>query len=121
MSVEHVDTAQPLPRVLPRTAVRRRRPGRPWGAIAVFLGPTLLLYLAFTIYPVIVTFYNSVHTLRMDLGMVYEFVGVEHFREILTSDEVFWKAARNSLTWGLVAPVLDIPLALALAQLRACP
>jgi ABC-type sugar transport system permease subunit len=97
------------------TAVPRPRPGRPWGAIGVFLGPTLALYLAFAIYPVLVTFHNSVHTLRMDLGMVSEFVGLDHFREILTADEVFWTAARNSLTWGLVAPVVDIPLALALA------
>ena len=81
----------------------------------MFLGPTVALYLAFTIYPVLVTFFNSVHTLRMDLGMQYEYVGLEHFREILASDEVFWRAARNSLTWGLVAPVIDIPLALLLA------
>jgi ABC-type sugar transport system permease subunit len=81
----------------------------------VFLGPTLALYLAFTIYPVLVTFYNSVHTLRMDLGMQYEFVGLQHFHEILTGDEVFWKAARNALTWGLVAPVVDLPLAFGLA------
>ena len=81
----------------------------------IFLGPTVVLYFALTIYPVLVTFYNSLHTLRMDLGMLTEFVGLEHFREILTSDDVFWKAARNSLTWGLVAPVIDIPLALMLA------
>jgi raffinose/stachyose/melibiose transport system permease protein len=98
-----------------RAATRRRGPRRPWGAIALFLGPTLLLYFGFAIYPVLVTFYNSVHSLRMDLGMLYEFVGLDHFREILTSDEVFWKAARNSLTWGLVAPLVDIPLALGLA------
>jgi len=81
----------------------------------MFLGPTVALYLAFTIYPVLVTFFNSVHTLRMDLGMQYEYVGLEHFQEILASDEVFWRAARNSLTWALVAPVIDIPLALLLA------
>jgi ABC-type sugar transport system permease subunit len=104
-----------LPRVRARVTARRPRPRRPWGAIAVFVGPTLALYLAFTIYPVLVTFYNSFHTLRMDLGMLYDFVGLQHFQEILTSDEVFWKAARNSLTWALVAPVIDIPLALALA------
>ena len=63
----------------------------------------------------LVTFYNSVHTLRMDLGMLTEYVGLEHFREILTSDDVFWKAARNSLVWGVVAPIVDIPLALGLA------
>jgi ABC-type sugar transport system permease subunit len=114
-----VARAEPLPRVLPRAAARRSGPRRPWGAIALFLGPTLALYLAVVIYPILVTFYNSVHTLRMDLGMQYEFVGLEHFREILTSDAVFWKAAGNSLTWGVVAPLVDIPLALALALVLA--
>ena len=63
----------------------------------------------------VVTFYNSIHTLRMDLGMLSEYVGFEHFREILGADDVFWKAARNSLVWGIVAPLVDLPLALALA------
>ena len=106
---------QTFPRVAARAAARRAA-RRPWGAIALFLGPTLLLYFAFTIYPVLVTFYNSVHSLRMDLGMQYEFVGLEHFREILTSDDVFWKAARNSLTCGpWWRRSIDIPLALGLA------
>ena len=47
--------------------------------------------------------------------MLSEYVGFEHFREILTADDVFWKAARNSLVWGIVAPLIDLPLALALA------
>src|SRR3990172_2285199 len=115
MPADQLETAPAMPRVLPHEAIRRRPPRRPWGAIAMFLGPTVALYLAFTIYPVLVTFFNSVHTLRMDLGMQYEYVGLEHFQEILASDEVFWRAARNSLTWGLVAPVIDIPLALLLA------
>ncbi len=115
MSAETPSRVETFPRVAARAAARRAGPRRPWGAIALFLGPTLLLYFAFAIYPVLVTFYNSVHSLRMDLGMQYEFVGLAHFREILTSDEVFWKAAANSLTWGLAAPVIDIPLALGLA------
>jgi ABC-type sugar transport system permease subunit len=115
VSTDPVGGVEALPRLAPVTATRRLRAPRPWGAIAVFLGPTLLLYFAFAVYPVVVTFYNSVHSLRMDLGMQYEFVGLDHFREILTGDEVFWKAARNALTWGLVAPVIDIPLALVLA------
>jgi ABC-type sugar transport system permease subunit len=101
--------------VLAGATARRPRARRPWGAIAVFLGPTVIVYAAFCIYPVLVTFYNSFHTLRMDLGMLTEYVGLEHFREALTNDEVFWKAARNSLVWGVVAPLIDIPLALVLA------
>lgn len=115
MPADLLDSVQALPRILPRERVRKPGPGRPWGAIALFLGPALFFYFAFIIYPVLVTFYNSVHTLRMDLGMLYEYVGLEHFREILTEDEVFWKAARNSMTWAVVAPCIDIPLALTLA------
>jgi ABC-type sugar transport system permease subunit len=98
-----------------RGVVAPPRAGRPWGSILLFLGPALCFYCAFIIYPVLVTFYNSVHTLRMDLGMVYEYVGLQHFQEALVEDEVFWKAARNAMTWAVVAPIVDIPLALVLA------
>jgi len=83
----------------------------------MFLAPALCLYLAFIIYPVFVTFFNSLHVLRLDLQLTYEFVGLQHFTEILGSDEVFWRAAKNSLIWGIVAPLIDMPLALALAFL----
>ena len=115
MSSDQAETAQAVVHAMPRAAAQPRRPRRPWSAIALFLSPALFFYFAFIIYPVLVTFYNSVHTLRMDLGMVYEYVGFEHFHEILKEDEVFWKAARNSMTWAVVAPCIDIPLALILA------
>jgi raffinose/stachyose/melibiose transport system permease protein len=98
-----------------RERARVPRPRRPWGSIAMFLCPALFFYFAFIIYPVLVTFFNSFHILRQDLGLTYQFVGLQHFREILTSDEVFWRAARNSLTWAVVAPIVDMPLALTLA------
>ena len=97
--------------------IRRPQPRRPWGSIAMFLGPALLFYFAFIIYPVLVTFFNSFHILRQDLGLTYQFVGLQHFKEILGSDEVFWRAAQNSLTWAIVAPIVDMPLALTLAFL----
>jgi ABC-type sugar transport system permease subunit len=115
MPLDQVERTSTLPTALAATRVGAPRPRRPWGAICIFLAPALFLYLAFIIYPVLVTLYNSVHILRMDLGMAYEYVGLQHFREILTQDAVFWIAARNSLTWGVVAPVIDIPLALVLA------
>ena len=95
MPADHTKTAEAVIRLLPREAARPRPPRRPWGAIAMFLGPALCFYFAFIIYPVLVTFCNSVHVLRMDLGMVYEFVGLQHLREILFEDDAFWKAARN--------------------------
>ena len=97
--------------------IRRPQPRRPWGSIAMFLCPALFFYFAFIIYPVLVTFFNSFHILRQDLGLTYQFVGLQHFKEILGSDEVFWRAAQNSLTWAIVAPIVDMPLALTLAFL----
>jgi ABC-type sugar transport system permease subunit len=108
----HTNPAEAAP-----VTIRRPQPRRPWGSIAMFLGPALLFYFAFIIYPVLVTFFNSFHILRQDLGLTYQFVGLQHFKEILGSDEVFWRAVRNSLTWAIVAPIVDMPLALTLAFL----
>jgi len=115
MPANQLNSVQALPGAVAKEIVQGPRAGRPWGSIALFLGPALCFYFAFIIYPVLVTFYNSVHTLRMDMGMVYEYVGLQHFKEVLFEDEVFWKAARNAMTWAVVAPCVDIPLALVLA------
>jgi ABC-type sugar transport system permease subunit len=120
MSDTHANSAagaQVLAAPAAREMMRGSRPRRPWGSIAMFLGPALFFYFAFIIYPVLVTFFNSFHILRQDLGLTYQFVGLQHFKEILGSDEVFWRAARNSLTWAVVAPIVDLPLALTLAFL----
>jgi ABC-type sugar transport system permease subunit len=99
-------------RVLPPPG-RRRRPTTPWAAILVFLAPALLLFLGFTIYPALRTFYNSVHTIKPRGGV--EFVGLANFRELLTADPVFWKAVGNTLLWAIVAPVPDVLIGLLLA------
>src|SRR5262245_45752060 len=83
--------------ILTGAAARRPRSRRPWGAIVVFIVLAVVLYAAFCIYPVDVTFYDIFHTLCMDLVMLSEYVGFEHFREMLAVDDVLWKAARNSL------------------------
>lgn len=85
----------------------------PWGAILSFLLPALVVYTALTAYPVLRTFYNSVHQVlpnRPD-----HFVGLANFVALLGSDDIFWRAVRNTLVWGLVAPVLEVGIALLLA------
>jgi multiple sugar transport system permease protein/raffinose/stachyose/melibiose transport system permease protein len=71
--------------------------------------------LAFTVVPVFMTFFNSFHILRMDLGMKQQFVGIRHYFEILTDDDIFSLAVRNSLIWAFVSPLLEIPFAFLLA------
>lgn len=87
---------------------------RPWKSIITFLGPAVILYLGFIIYPVIATIYNSFHTLRMDQGIV-EFVGLQNYQDLLATDIVIGLAVRHSLTWAIVSPILEISLGFALA------
>jgi multiple sugar transport system permease protein/raffinose/stachyose/melibiose transport system permease protein len=51
----------------------------------------------------------------MAKGMESEFVGLQHYAEILTEDDTFILAAKHSLAWGFVSPLLEIPLGLLLA------
>lgn len=87
----------------------------------VFLTPALLIYLALTAYPVLRTFYNSVHIIRP--RGEDEFVGLVNFVELLTSDAVFLTAVKNTMIWATVAPFLDVGvgLILALALYSAVP
>jgi O-antigen/teichoic acid export membrane protein len=69
-------------------------------AIATFLAPALVVYAVFTFYPVLRTFYNSVHLLKG--RNVEEFVGFRNFLDILTQDPVFWKATLiEALPFGI--------------------
>jgi ABC-type sugar transport system permease subunit len=104
-------------RALVGSTARARRAGRPWGAIVVFLTPALLLYAAFVVYPVLMTFYNSVHRLEI-YGAVtqYTWVGLQHYDRLLSlEDGTFNLAVRHSLTWAAVSPFLEIPIGLLLA------
>lgn len=87
--------------------------GTAWGAVTVFLTPVLLMYAAFTAYPVVRTFYNSLHVVRP--GGREDFVGLDNFIELLTDDDIFVQAVGNTLTWAGVAPLIDVGTGLILA------
>ncbi|MEO8677285.1 MAG: hypothetical protein ABI569_17035, partial [Casimicrobiaceae bacterium] len=78
-----------------------------------FLAPALLIYAAFTLYPVVRTFYNSFHAIKPQ-GVV-EFVGVGNFKALLFDDPVFWKAVVNTSLFTLVATIVDVVGGLLLA------
>ena len=98
---------------------------RPWLAIGIFLSPALLLYAAFVVVPVFMTFYNSVHRLTIT-GPVqtYTWVGLQHYEQLLPqpdgfglywADNTFRLAVQHAVTWAVVSPLLEIPIALVLA------
>ena len=48
---------------LAKQKVQSRRTRRPWGAILLFLGPAMIYYLIFTIYPFFASLYYSVNNM----------------------------------------------------------
>jgi ABC-type sugar transport system permease subunit len=86
----------------PATDARRASPT----TLVLFLAPALLLYFGFMIYPVLRTFWNSVHTIKPQ--NIEAFVGLANFRELLTTDPVFWKAVGNTAIFAIVATIADV-------------
>ncbi|MFI4952610.1 MAG: carbohydrate ABC transporter permease [Burkholderiales bacterium] len=85
----------------------------PWAAISGFLLPALVIYAAFTAYPVLRTFWNALHKVLPNGNEAW--VGLANLHAILTRDPTFWKAVGNTLTWALVAPLIEVSLGLLLA------
>jgi raffinose/stachyose/melibiose transport system permease protein len=86
----------------PVADARRAAPG----VVLALVGPALFIYLAFTIYPVLRTFWNSVHTIKP--RGVEEWVGLKNFAELLTQDQVFWTAVGNTVIFTVVATLADV-------------
>jgi ABC-type sugar transport system permease subunit len=98
------------PAPIERTDARRASPA----LIVLFLAPALLVYGGFMIYPVLRTFYNSVHTVRANSS---HFVGTANYVTLLTHDPVFWKAVLNTAIFAVVGTVADVLGGLLLALL----
>src|SRR6266478_2421945 len=94
-----------------------RRAG--FGILVVFLVPALLIYVGFTIYPVLRTFYNAFHTIKPH-GVV-EFVGLSNFTALLLTDSIFWKAVANTSIFTIVATLVDVVGGLLLARAPLAP
>jgi ABC-type sugar transport system permease subunit len=101
----------------PALDARRASPA----TLAILLGPALLIYAAFTVYPVLRTFWNSIHTIKPQ--NVEEFVGLANFKELLGNDFVFWKAVGNTAIFAVVATIADVlgGLLLALCLFSGAP
>jgi ABC-type sugar transport system permease subunit len=85
-----------------------------WESVFVFLSPALLLYAAFTLYPVWKTFYNSLHVMTPPHN-VENYVGLRNFGSLLTQDRIFRQAVRNTAIFSVVGTVADVAGGLLLA------
>jgi ABC-type sugar transport system permease subunit len=92
------------------TPVREQVRGRNGWWIAAFLAPFLVLYLGFTLWPLVATVYYSLFDWN-GFGPPRDFVGDENYSSIL-ADPLFWKSTFNTLLFAVGTTVIKLPLAL---------
>lgn len=84
------------------------RLGRRWGPTALFIAPVMIFYGLFSLYPIGATLYYSLHKVVPSAGTVVTlYVGLDNFRQMFT-DEIFLQAIRNTATWGVVGPAIEL-------------
>lgn len=81
--------------------------------IAAFLFPFLLLYLGFTLWPLVATIYYSLFDWN-GYGPPADFIGGENYSSI-ANDPLFWKSVGNTLLFALGNTIIKLPLALLVA------
>lgn len=88
---------------------------KPWGAIILFIGPAMIYYSIFILYPVFQSIYNSFHTISPFQGeLISTFVGIDNYKRLL-EDDIFILSVKNTLIWGLIGPTLEMLVATTLA------
>ncbi|MFN4293998.1 MAG: carbohydrate ABC transporter permease [Thermoflexales bacterium] len=78
------------------------------------LAPALLLFLAFTVFPIGFGLYISLHNWRLGPR---EFLGLGNYVRALTPGSEFWPSLGATLTYSLLAVPFQISIALTLAYL----
>lgn len=113
----------PAPRTAAEGRGRARRPRpvsgaalyRPWWVPLLWIAPTVAVIAVFGVFPFVNTVLLS-FTDATPLGGGGAWVGLENYQRLLTDDH-FWRAVRNSVTYAVVAVPLLVVLPLAMAQL----
>lgn len=108
-------TPSPEPAMLPDPNSKRRRGGRySWWAPYVFIGPFVILFLVFTVYPLL---YSVIMAMQYNDGpKSAAFVGLTNFKRVL-SDPVFWRAMKNTFLFAAASIFIKLPCSLGLALL----
>jgi len=83
----------------------------------VFLGPTVFVLLAITVFPLVYSLALSLHSWTMGARAGWRWVGVQNFAMVLRADPYFWTSVRVTLTYVGAAVGLELVLGLAIALL----
>src|SRR3984957_7490011 len=88
--------------------------------ILVFLGPAVLIYTAFMIYPLCDSLWLSLNNKASSGGQI--FVGIQNYLALFSQERwsaPFWNALRNNAVFFIIHTVAQNPMGLLLAALLA--
>lgn len=101
--VQTVSRRSCVPRV--RTALRSIRKKK---AAYLMIAPYMLIFLTFTVVPVIVSMVLSLT--KYDVLQSPEFIGLRNYTNLFINDEVFGIAVRNTIIFALVTGLVGYAL-----------
>ena len=81
----------------------------------LFISPWLVGLCAFTLYPILASFYYSFTD--YDIISAPTFTGINNYQTLLTSDPLFWKAVGNTLFYSVLAIPLNLLIGICVALL----
>lgn len=109
-SLSYTSSSQPGPAL---KRIQRKSSTGFW--IFLFLLPFLLLFIAFTLWPLVATVVYSLFDWNgIDALSSQNFVGLGNYQELL-HDPLFWQSFWNTLLFALANTVIKLPLSLLLA------
>ncbi len=99
--------------VSPVTNHQRQQTLRKWGEIALFVGPALLIFAAFVVYPVVQAGYYSLFNWN-GISELDNFIGLDNYKRAF-QDAAFLNAMRNNAFIVVMSMVVQLPIALIVA------
>lgn len=109
--------AEPVPQV-----VAQMPKAKLIGLLTLFLGPAVVVYTAFSIYPLLATM--QLATFTGESGGGVHFVGLANFRTLLTDalwSQPFWNAFKNNMIFFAIHMAVQNPIGIVLAGLLSLP
>lgn len=107
-----------IPRTVASQQVLASRRRRRWGnalTIAVFLLPSVVLFLLFVVIPIVQAAHYSFYKWN-GLGSLEDYIGFKNY-QTLFKDPIFLQAIKNNLTIAVLSLVIQLPAAFGLALL----
>ena len=107
-----------IPRTVASQQVLASRRRRRWGnalTIAVFLLPSVVLFLLFVVIPIVQAAHYSFYKWN-GLGSLEDYIGFKNY-QTLFKDPIFLQALKNNFIIALLSLVLQLPAAIILALL----